>query len=502
MGKKESRVVFWKGNFGNMGIIISDIRVALERVRQLRGGIYLYGTGFCAKSVYYFLKEQMEEGEVKAFIQTKRTEEKVLGLPVVTVWEFSRLVQKEAWAIVAVQDKYQKEILNILQTLHISNYCGFRWNELATSIYHMQETERIRIWETFPWYRCLQDVESRLVFTYAALAKLSCDIRYYLRMQKESITSAYSEDHHTTIVDWVKTGRYLKEQENFLYVPNWAMLNYFGPRFLELGICLKGICTDDRLLQETVWRGLPIVSIKATAAFGTNVNILIGCGQRFLSYKVLDEMLALGYEKDRVLLPCSIDNPFQYGIQYFDLPELRLGSEEVFIDAGCYDCGTVQKFVEITDGHYKHIYSFEPDKVSYDHCRNTSRYKQYERFTLLNKGLWSKETNLHFSNEGTQLSRISETASHVIETTSLDQMLENEHVTIIKMDIEGAELEALRGCENIIRNQKPTLAISIYHKAEDFVDIPAYLLSLVPEYKLYYRHYSLYKYETILYAMI
>ena len=70
------------------------------------------------------------------------------------------------------------------------------------------------------------------------------------------------------------------------------------------------------------------------------------------------------------------------------------------------------------------------------------------------------------------------------------------------MNIEGAELEALRGCENIIRNQKPTLAISIYHKAEDFVDIPAYLLSLVPEYKLYYRHYSLYKYETILYAMI
>jgi hypothetical protein len=37
LGKKESRVVFWKGNFGNMGIIISDIRVALERVRQLRG---------------------------------------------------------------------------------------------------------------------------------------------------------------------------------------------------------------------------------------------------------------------------------------------------------------------------------------------------------------------------------------------------------------------------------------------------------------------------------
>ncbi len=70
------------------------------------------------------------------------------------------------------------------------------------------------------------------------------------------------------------------------------------------------------------------------------------------------------------------------------------------------------------------------------------------------------------------------------------------------MDIEGAELEALKGSERIIREQKPKLAISIYHKAEDFVDIPAWLLALAPEYKLYYRHYSLYKYETILYAMV
>ena len=73
---------------------------------------------------------------------------------------------------------------------------------------------------------------------------------------------------------------------------------------------------------------------------------------------------------------------------------------------------------------------------------------------------------------------------------------------MIKMDIEGAELEALKGCEDIIRNRKPKLAISIYHKAVDFVDILAYLLSLVPEYKLYYRHYSLYKYETVLYAAV
>lgn len=483
-----------------MGIVISDIRAALERVHHLSGDIYLYGTGFCAKTVYYFLKERMDQGEVKGFVQTKRTEEQVLGLPVLTVWEFSKLAQKDISVIIAVQDKYQKEIINILQVLGITDYCGLKWRELASDLYQMQETERGQIWEAFPWYRYLRDAESKCVFHYAMLAKMSCDICYYLAMQRENCTK--DTGGYTTLGDWIGSGRYQEERENFLYAPNWALLNYFGPRFLEMGICLKGICTDNILLQETVWRGLPIVSLEAATAYGTDVNILMGCGQRSLSYALIDKIKALGYGKDRILMPCSSDNPFQYGIQYFDLPQLRLGSEEIFVDVGCFDCGTVQKFIELTDGRYRHIYSFEPDKASYAHCRNISRNKQYQRFTLSDKGLWSEKTTLHFSNDGTALSKISETAACVVETTTLDSALEGEEVTMIKMDIEGAELEALKGCENIIRNRKPTLAISVYHRSSDFVDIPAYILSLVPEYKLYYRHYSLYKYETILYAMI
>lgn len=488
-----------------MGIVINDIRTVLEQVHHLSGDIYLYGTGFCAKTVYYFLKERMDQGKVKGFVQTKRTEEQVLGLPVLTVWEFSKLVRENVSIIIAVQDKYQKEIKNILQVLGITDYCGLKWSELASDLYQMQETERGEIWEVFPWYRSLRDTESKCVFHYAMLAKMSCDIRYYLAMQRESSAVLKDAGGYKTLGDWIRTGRYQKEQENFLYVPNWTILNYFGSRFLEMGICLKGICTDNALLQETVWRGLPIVSLEAVKVFGPDVNILMGCGQRSLSYALLDKIQALGYKKDRVLMPCSSDNPFQYGIQYFDLPALRLGSEEIFVDVGCFDCGTVQKFIELTNGRYRHIYSFEPDKANYAHCRNISRNKQYQRFTLSDKGLWSEKTTLHFSDGGSALSKISETAAGVVEVTTLDSALQDEEVTLIKMDIEGAELEALKGCENIIRSQKPVLAISIYHKAADFVDIPAYILSLVPlvpEYKLYYRHYSLYKYETILYAMV
>ena len=74
-------------------------------------------------------------------------------------------------------------------------------------------------------------------------------------------------------------------------------------------------------------------------------------------------------------------------------------------------------------------------------------------------------------------------------------------MTFIKMDIEGAELEALKGSREIIQRYRPRLAISAYHKKEDLVELPLYIKELVPEYKLYIRHYSNAGVETVLYAV-
>lgn len=69
------------------------------------------------------------------------------------------------------------------------------------------------------------------------------------------------------------------------------------------------------------------------------------------------------------------------------------------------------------------------------------------------------------------------------------------------MDIEGAELEALRGAEKTIQRDYPVLAISIYHKTEDVLEIPLYILELSNRYQFYVRHYSTTASETILYAI-
>jgi hypothetical protein len=69
------------------------------------------------------------------------------------------------------------------------------------------------------------------------------------------------------------------------------------------------------------------------------------------------------------------------------------------------------------------------------------------------------------------------------------------------MDIEGAELSALRGAENIIKTHRPKCAICVYHKFDDMWEIPDFLWSIVPDYKLYLRHYHSTCAETVLFAI-
>ncbi len=71
----------------------------------------------------------------------------------------------------------------------------------------------------------------------------------------------------------------------------------------------------------------------------------------------------------------------------------------------------------------------------------------------------------------------------------------------IKMDIEGAEEDALRGAAEIIRQYHPTLAISIYHKHDDLWRLPQLIRGLYPDYELYIRHHFWGPWETVLYCV-
>ncbi len=99
-----------------------------------------------------------------------------------------------------------------------------------------------------------------------------------------------------------------------------------------------------------------------------------------------------------------------------------------------------------------------------------------------------------------QIYRTSDNVERVIVRT-IDNVLDGQKATFIKMDIEGAELVALKGAKKTLQMYKPKLAISLYHNNRDILEIPIWLKETVPDYKFYLRHYSNKRWDLVLYCV-
>lgn len=192
--------------------------------------------------------------------------------------------------------------------------------------------------------------------------------------------------------------------------------------------------------------------------------------------------------------------------QYFDF--FQPGENEVFVDCGCYDGGTCYRFVGWC-GHkgYEQIYSFEADPANYKRCK--ALLEPLGKCELYPYGTAKEHEKVYFASKAFEDSCIisKEEAEkrnmegvEIIETVALDEVLEGKRITFLKMDIEGAEYEALLGAERLIRENRPRMAISIYHKLEDFITLPDLILKMHPDYRITFRHYGLDDLETIMYV--
>jgi FkbM family methyltransferase len=180
--------------------------------------------------------------------------------------------------------------------------------------------------------------------------------------------------------------------------------------------------------------------------------------------------------------------------QYFE-DFITLPNSPCFIDGGGYDGSTSLAFIK-KYSDYNKIYYFEPNFKSMEQSKiNLFRKKNVE---FIQKGLWNFETTLHFDSENGGASTLSENGTEIIRTVTIDSVIANS-VNFIKLDIEGSEIEALIGAKNTILNYKPILAICVYHKQTDFIEVPKLILKINPLYKVYLRHYSQGVFETVMY---
>ena len=170
-----------------------------------------------------------------------------------------------------------------------------------------------------------------------------------------------------------------------------------------------------------------------------------------------------------------------------DLQELfAFAEDEVYVDLGAYDGDTIREFLGLTKGAYKQIFALEPDKKNFLKLERFVAQEKLSRVTLLNKGIWCESGVQNFFQRGGRMSSMSQQGKVSIEVDSIDNILGEAAASYIKMDVEGAEAEAILGGARQIAKYMPKLLVAAYHKDDDLWKLPQLLWSIAP-YKLYLR---------------
>lgn len=176
---------------------------------------------------------------------------------------------------------------------------------------------------------------------------------------------------------------------------------------------------------------------------------------------------------------------------------------EIFVDAGAFDGDTIRNFM--TWRHvvpYKHIYAFEPDPqnlLAFNHYHQSISAEDQKKISIFPYALSNKQEIAHFFSDAGLASGFGE-GSFEVTCVPLDEILSEVSPTLIKMDIEGAEVLALQGAEKIIRRCKPRLIICLYHVQNHLWTIPALISSFNSDYRFRLRTFAYNGWETICYA--
>ena len=221
------------------------------------------------------------------------------------------------------------------------------------------------------------------------------------------------------------------------------------------------------------------------------------------SKEVLDTLICSKLKGQEELCENIYDNN-----QYFAIPKFNIiNTNEIYIDLGAFVGDTIEKFIYNMNGIFKKIYAFEISSHQFKalNVRVERLKKEWainnDNIILVNAGISNEESEFYINGEGVMSSnRLSKIGYNIVKIYSIDSYFKDIPVTFIKADIEGEELNMLKGAENTIKKYKPKMAISVYHKPDDLLTIPQFIKELVPEYNLSLRHHSIGFDETVLYC--
>ena len=213
------------------------------------------------------------------------------------------------------------------------------------------------------------------------------------------------------------------------------------------------------------------------------------------SRRVLDAVIGFRQTLDPEVLQPVVSESDLYA------PEglFAFADDEVYVDGGSYDGDTIRSFIARVHGRFRDIYAFEPDPVTF--AKLQANFAGEPRVHPFHAGLHSHGGSLRFRDDASRGAIFADDGDIEMPVTTIDDVLGDGRVTFVKMNIEGAEPDALRGGTNAIRRWQPKLAISVYHRASDLWRIPQQVSALNEDYALYLRQHDGGIIETVLYAL-
>lgn len=168
---------------------------------------------------------------------------------------------------------------------------------------------------------------------------------------------------------------------------------------------------------------------------------------------------------------------------------VKPGADEVYLDLGAYNGDTVEEFGRLTNWRWQQVLAVEPDRRNCRKLRLMAEQLAQQGLTVevYESGIWSETGELSFSDSGGRQSTFVGAQKKTVAVTTIDEIAAGRQVSYIKLDVEGAEKQALAGGSRTLADCQPKLFLAAYHYDADIFRLPMLLWELVPEYKIYLR---------------
>lgn len=168
---------------------------------------------------------------------------------------------------------------------------------------------------------------------------------------------------------------------------------------------------------------------------------------------------------------------------------IKPGADEIYLDLGAYNGDTVEELGRLTDWRWQQALAVEPDRRSCRKLRLLAERlaQQGLPVEVYESGIWSEAGELSFSDSGGRQSTFMGAQKRTVPVTTIDEVAAGRRISYIKLDVEGAEAQAIAGGSRTLINCRPKLFLAAYHYDADIFRLPMLLWELVPGYKIYLR---------------